>query len=35
MINITKKATEKFNEIIRKAKSPEKIMLRLNFAGYG
>lgn len=35
MINITKKATEKFNEIIQKSENPEKIMLRVNFAGYG
>ncbi|KZL92697.1 hypothetical protein CLMAG_25110 [Clostridium magnum DSM 2767] len=35
MINITKKATEKLNEAVQKANSPEKIMLRVTFAGYG
>lgn len=35
MINLTKNAIGKFNESIQKSKSPEKIMLRINFAGYG
>jgi len=35
MINITNKAAEKLNEVIQKADSPEKIMLRVTFAGYG
>ena len=35
MINVTKSAIEKFNEIIQKAKSPEKAMLRVNFGGFG
>jgi hypothetical protein len=35
IINITNKAAEKLNEVIQKAGSPEKIMLRVTFAGYG
>lgn len=35
IINITNKAAEKLNEVIQKADSPEKIMLRVTFAGYG
>jgi len=35
IINITNKATEKLNDVIQKSDSPEKIMLRVTFAGYG
>ena len=35
MINLTKTAVEKFNEIRKKAKNPENTMLRVYFAGYG
>jgi Fe-S cluster assembly iron-binding protein IscA len=35
MINITKNAAEKFNEIRQKAKNPENAMLRIYFGGFG
>lgn len=35
MINLTKEAAEKFNEIKQEANNPEKAMLRISFGGYG
>lgn len=35
MINVTKDAAEKFNEVKQKSKKPENAMLRVSFGGYG
>jgi Fe-S cluster assembly iron-binding protein IscA len=35
MINITKAASEQFNEYLKKAESPENKMLRITFNGFG
>lgn len=35
MVNVTKEAAEKFNEIKQDAKNPENAMLRVSFGGYG
>ena len=35
MVNVTKDAAEKFNELRKKAENPEKVMLRVSFGGYG
>lgn len=35
MINLTKEADEKFNEIKQEANNPQKAMLRISFGGYG
>lgn len=35
MVNLTKVAAEKFNEVRQKAENPENKMLRVSFGGYG
>lgn len=35
MVNVTKQAAEKFNEIRQKSKNSENVMLRISFGGYG
>jgi len=35
MINVTQKAVEKFNEIIKGVDKPENKMLRVSFEGFG
>ena len=35
MINVTNKAAEKFNEVIKKVDNPENKMLRVSFEGFG
>lgn len=35
MVNVTKEAAEKFNEVRGKAENPESLMIRVSFGGYG
>lgn len=35
MVNVTKEAAKKFNELIQKAENPSNVMLRISFGGYG
>lgn len=35
MVNVTKDAADKFNELRKNAENPENVMLRISFGGYG
>jgi hypothetical protein len=35
MVNVSKGAAEKFNQIRKKADNPENLMIRVSFGGFG
>lgn len=35
MVNVSKKAAEKFNDVRKKSKNPDDLMIRVSFGGFG
>lgn len=35
MVNVSKKAAEKFNEVRKKSKNQDDLMIRVSFGGFG